>query len=195
MTQQTIGIRADGFILAGGDSTRFGRDKATALYEGEALIDRCLGRLREVGVSQSIVTPDRTRYSDREVCILAEEREGLGPVEGLRVALETCRRPWALVLAVDMPRVDHAMLSALMSQADEEDHALCFLDSDGRRHPFPGIYRTTLAPLVARMSDAGSMQRLLNHVGARTLRREQIPEIADLDRSLMNVNRPEDLAG
>lgn len=194
MTHQRNRTRADGFILAGGDSARFGRDKAVALYDGEALIDRCLGRLQEIGVSQTIVTPERSRYSDREAAILAKERKGLGPVEGLRVALEKCRQPWALVLAVDMPRVDQSMLSALLRLADDEDRAICFLDSSGRRHPFPGLYKTTLGPLVTRMSEASSMQKLLNHAGARALRVEQIPEIADLDARLMNVNRPEDLS-
>jgi molybdopterin-guanine dinucleotide biosynthesis protein A len=186
--------RTEGFILAGGGSVRFGKDKALALYECRPLLDWSLEALHGVGAVPCIVTPQGADYRARPAAILSEEQEGLGPVEGVRVALERCRSRWAILLAVDMPRVDGRLLRALLSRAREADRAICLVDSAGRRHPFPGLYRPELAGLALLLRESGSMQRLLDQAPVRTLSAEDLPEIPDLDARLLNVNQPEDLA-
>lgn len=181
----------EGFVLVGGTSSRFGSDKATALYRGRTLLDRATVAIRLLGLPTAIVGPQAERYRTQADRAVTGERPGLGPAEGLRAALEACAAPWAIVLSVDMPLVDPAILRVLCDAVHPEDAAACFLDAAGLRHPFPGLYRRELAGRIAAEPAPLPLQRLLDAVSARAI------EVAPLrrygDSFLLNVNRPDDL--
>ncbi len=72
-----------GAILAGGAATRFGSDKASALFEGRALIDHVIAALAPQVSAMVIVGrdwPGQTRIDDLPIA-------GLGPIGGLAGAL------------------------------------------------------------------------------------------------------------
>ncbi|MBM3287648.1 MAG: molybdenum cofactor guanylyltransferase, partial [Candidatus Eisenbacteria bacterium] len=87
-----------GFVLAGGESRRFGRDKALANYEGRPMLQRALDALRDAGLEPAVVAPDAGPYRSLCSSFVTSERPGRGPVEGLRAALKATQEPWALVL-------------------------------------------------------------------------------------------------
>lgn len=180
----------EGFVLVGGTSSRFGRDKARVLYRGRTLLDHALEAIRSLGLPVAIVGPQAERYRVRADRFVTDERPGFGPAEGLRAALEACAAPWALVLSVDMPLVDGATLRALCAATEAGDRAACFVDPSGLRHPFPGLYRSDLRAAFAGDYPPGSLQRLLDSCAARVL---DAAEHAGSFAFLMNVNRPEDL--
>ena len=76
-----------GALLAGGDSTRFGSDKALAVWRGRSLIEQAADALR--GCSDEIVicgrvSPGVQNLNDRP-------QAGLGPLGGLNAALHHAR--------------------------------------------------------------------------------------------------------
>jgi molybdenum cofactor guanylyltransferase len=208
-----------GFVLAGGGSRRFGSDKAMAIFRDRRLVSYPLGALRSVGLSPTIVAPHAESY--REWCrdALTDERPGLGPLGGVWAVLQASRREWALILSVDMPCVEEAHLLPLLSRiARSPDlQAICYADSDGRRHPFPGAYNRSLLGLIEDLVDgcrpiaAGSredhgstesrsstrggrsMQWLLDRARTALLGSGDLGAEIDLSAALRNVNRPEDL--
>jgi molybdopterin-guanine dinucleotide biosynthesis protein A len=180
----------EGFVLAGGASSRFGSDKATAVFDGRPLLDRAIDAIRSLGLAAAIVGPGAARYGARADRCVTGERPGLGPAEGLRTALESCAAPWAVVLSVDMPLVDGAILRSLCAAAHPEDRAVCFLDSSGLRHPFPGLYRRELAERIAAQPAPLSLQRVLDAARARGIATAAFDPGGSF---LLNVNRPEDL--
>ncbi len=207
-----------GFILAGGRSQRFGSDKALAVFRGRPLICYPIAALREIGISPAIVAPHADRY--REWCAEAvtSERPGLGPIEGVRAALLASSSGWAFILSVDMPLVGPGLLEALRSRAESLPRldAICFVDSKGRRHPFPGLYNRSLialfnepeggeeaAPASARgglagaefdspLQGDGSMQSLLDAARAEFVGPRDVVGSIDLEIALLNVNRSAD---
>nr|WP_295659366.1 molybdenum cofactor guanylyltransferase [Polymorphobacter sp.] len=72
-----------GAVLAGGASSRFGSDKAKALFHGKALIEHVISRLRRQ-VSDLVVVG---RDYPGEASIPDRPAPGLGPLGGLCAAL------------------------------------------------------------------------------------------------------------
>jgi len=98
-----------GVVLAGGQSQRMGADKARLQWRGQSLIDRALSALRASGCTRIIVSgnyPDYAHVADRY-----PER---GPLGGLASIAAVAPESRWLVLAVDQPLVDTALLRPLL---------------------------------------------------------------------------------
>ena len=194
----------EAFVLAGGRSLRFGSNKALAEWEGRPLLAHALHVVEELGLSARVVCRDPDPYRPWASSFITSERPGLGPAEGIRVALLAAAAPWALVLGTDMPGVDTGLLRLLWGAVEDEGNpgehgedpgasAICFRDSSGRRHPLPGLYHGSLIDLYSGLGDAPALNALLDRAHARVLGPEDVPPGTDLDRRLRNVNRLEDL--
>jgi len=102
-------------VLAGGHSTRMGRDKAQiVLPNGRSLLDQALHTLRSAGASELFVSVRQGqsygRPGTREV---ADSAEGCGPLAGLVAALEAASSDRIVVLAVDLPAMSCEYLQKL----------------------------------------------------------------------------------
>jgi molybdopterin-guanine dinucleotide biosynthesis protein A len=189
---ETMRSPVDGFVLVGGGSRRFGSDKARALFEGETLVRRAAALLRRSGCTVHLAGAVERDYGIEDAAWVTDEEPGRGPAAALAGCLHRARA-WALVLAVDMPWLTTGVLDRLMARRDEGAAlAICFRDTSGRRHPFPGLYHRDLLEMLA-SGPFGSMQEILD--GARILLLDQgsEPEDLDLSRGLRNANRPDDL--
>jgi molybdenum cofactor guanylyltransferase len=186
----------EGFVLAGGASSRFGSDKALARDGGPPFLVRALDALGSLGLTPRVVTRDAPPYARWARAFVMAERPGLGPAEGLRAALRSTTRPWALVLAVDMPGVTGALLRPLLHAGPPSPgsppRAVCYSGPGGRRHPLPGLYPRGALDVLERLPDDASLQSLLDAVPHRLIGPADAGSGVDLAAALRNVNRPED---
>ncbi len=102
-----------GLVLTGGASRRFGVDKATLLVDGERLVDRTERLLGAVADPVLEVGPGHGRAPATR-----EAPPGSGPLASVAAgaaALDEMgvRSRWVVVLAVDLPRLDVALLEWL----------------------------------------------------------------------------------
>ncbi|HEX7654401.1 MAG TPA: molybdenum cofactor guanylyltransferase [Verrucomicrobiae bacterium] len=104
-------------ILAGGRSSRMGRDKSGLLYEGQTWLARQLNVVQAAGASEILVSgrPDRDD-SRLGFKVLTDVFPDGGPVSGIHAALQAARHPSVLVLAVDMIGVSAEFLIRLQGQ-------------------------------------------------------------------------------
>lgn len=119
----------DAIVLAGGGSTRFGRDKLAAVVDGVPLLDRVLGAA--AAAEQRIVVGTR-RPVTGDVRWTREQPPGGGPAAGAVAGLDLVRAPWVLLLAGDLPYVGGATLSRLLEAAAGGEGSL-LVDDAGRR--------------------------------------------------------------
>ncbi len=93
--RQRSGVKAEpsaangmplGCVLAGGASSRMGRDKATLLYRGEPLVAHAVRCLREVGC-QPFIAGARVAGLERFAPVLADRYPGCGPLAGIESGL------------------------------------------------------------------------------------------------------------
>ncbi len=188
----------EGFVLAGGGSTRFGSNKALASYRGRPLLAHALRALRGLGLNPRVVTRDPDPYRDHALAFVLAENAECGPAEGLRAALGASARSWALVLGADMPGVDASLLRALLERAGSPPaaggpRAFCFEEAGGRRHPLPGLYHRSLAADIGGLGPAPALMAVLDAASVRTVKPGGTAGRGDAAWRLGSVNRPEDL--
>jgi molybdopterin-guanine dinucleotide biosynthesis protein A len=115
-------LQTAGFILAGGASSRMGRDKALLELGGEPLIVRT-ARLVESVVGPATVVGDSAAFRALGLRTIADDWPGAGPLGGIATALRAASAPWSLVVACDLPYLtkpwlEYAVARALASEAD-----------------------------------------------------------------------------
>jgi len=104
-------------ILAGGQSSRMGRDKAWLELNGQPLIARQIACARAAGASEVFISGrPHVDYSSLACPILEDEIPDLGPLAGIARALNAIKCPLLLVLAVDMSAMTSDFLKRLYSQ-------------------------------------------------------------------------------
>lgn len=136
-----------GVIIAGGRSTRFGKqDKVVADLAGIPMIRRVARRLGGV-VGELVVNcrTDQTAAIERALSGVsvrfAEDPEtDTGPMAGVRTGLTALNADYAAVVAADMPLVNPAFVSHLFDRAAGHDAAVP--RHDGWLQPTQAVYRT-----------------------------------------------------
>ncbi len=118
-------------------SSRMGRDKALLEVEGETLVERGLGKLRQVCAEVAIAGGDERLSAYGRV--VPDERVGCGPLGGIVAALEQSEYEWNVVLAVDMPLVPVKVLEELVAAAVEGCVAV-MAEAEGRVQPLCAVY-------------------------------------------------------
>ena len=186
----------EGFILGGGANSRMGRRKASLKLGGRSLVKIARSALsaiaddiRAVGERWSDDTGDGLEWI---ADVSAGEKSSL---LGLTTALTYCKKPWAFVLACDMPFVTKALVERIASFYSSDKDVIVPVQPDGRLQPLCALYRRDVClEKAAELLTAGnrSLHSLINYLNTK---RVDFDEIADLDGSdlfFTNINTPED---
>jgi molybdopterin-guanine dinucleotide biosynthesis protein A len=112
-----------GFILAGGASSRMGRDKGLLDFGGVPLILHT-AQLLEPLVAEVTVVGSPSRYAKLGLRAIADDadgelgqdRLGCGPLAGIATALAATRSRWNLIVACDLPYLSAEWLDWLLSR-------------------------------------------------------------------------------
>jgi molybdopterin-guanine dinucleotide biosynthesis protein A len=195
---------ASAIVLAGGRSSRFGRDKLAEPLDGRPLLAHAVEAVAVVvrdvvviGRPGDSAAPARVgRVAVRH----APDAEPFGgPLVALRRGLELVREPLALIVGGDMPRLAPDVLALLLrTLASSEGMAGVCLVHRGRRQPLPMAVRVgaTTAQVEA-LVGAGerSLQALLAATPTRDLAEVEWRALDPAAETLRDVDRPEDLPG
>ena len=132
------------FILAGGQSTRMGRDKALLGFHGRPLIENMLTKLRTLGFSPRIVgsRPDLAGYAP----IIPDNYPGSGPLAGIEAALAASNDYLNLFLPVDLPLLPAEFLRWMTARALQTSALATIPRLEGRPQPLCAVYHHALLP-------------------------------------------------
>jgi molybdopterin-guanine dinucleotide biosynthesis protein A len=126
-------------ILAGGKSSRMGRDKAWLEHRGQPLIARQIETVRQLQPAAIFISARTTVDCAGLGCpVLLDNFPGQGPLAGIDKALEVMLSPMLLVLAVDMPHVTSVVLGDLAAYGREDAGAIPRFA--GRIEPLAAFY-------------------------------------------------------
>jgi molybdopterin-guanine dinucleotide biosynthesis protein A len=181
-----------GVILAGGESRRMGRDKATLPGPGGAgtMVEYVVGVVGQRCEPVFVVAAPGQPLPALNARIVRDEVRGLGPLpaagRGLRAAAEA-GATFAFVGAVDMPLLEAELIDDLVRLA-VETNAEVVLPWDGRSHYLAAVYRTDLADRIQALVAAGE-RRMSALIDASDAQQIVLPD----SRALANVNTEADL--
>ena len=190
----------DGFILAGGASSRMKRDKANLLLGGKTFVERASSALSAVAPERLFVVGN-LKGSFNGLPILSDEFAGInnerkrGAIIGLHTALSNTKANWAAVLACDLPFVSRDLFQKLASFRDEVSNAVVPVHADGRPQPLCALYRAAnCLPIVEEILNSGdwSLQNFLRRVETRYVRFDEISNLQRAEYFFFNVNTPDD---
>jgi molybdopterin-guanine dinucleotide biosynthesis protein A len=141
---------AAGFVLAGGQSTRMGADKALIQLDGQALVVRALNTVREAGLTASIAG---ARSSLTNYAPVIEDC-GQGPLSGICAALASSSAQYAVFLPVDLPLLPASLLMFLLRHAQVTGAAVTVPSVNGFAQTFPAVVdRASLGTLQSSLTE------------------------------------------
>ena len=182
-----------GIVLAGGSSSRMGRDKAFVEVDGRALVAIAVDALRSGGASRVLVVGGdvpRIRRLDLDVELLADEHPGDGPLGGLTTGLRASRDLIAMVLACDMPAIDGESVARIVGVLADHPTAMVAAPVVGdRRQILTAAYRLAVLPMLDEAFAAGE------RAPRRALQAIEVVDVTGIDPvRLDDVDRPQDLS-
>lgn len=178
-----------GYVLAGGQSTRMGRDKALLQLDGTAMVKRIAKAVEQCTGSAALIG-DPDRYAGLGYPVVPDLRPNMGPLAGIEAALTHSTAEWNLVVACDMACVQSDFLASLCGVAIQlADHFDCMVPQgpDGRMQPLCAVYRSRCLPKISGALDLGN-RRVTDAV--LLLRPYRLTMSAQ--EPFQNLNSPED---
>jgi molybdopterin-guanine dinucleotide biosynthesis protein A len=184
----------EGFILAGGLSSRMGEDKSRLRLGGRTFVEIAAGALATVS-ERVCVVGSRAGAGSHGLPVVRDLHEGLGALGGLHAALAECRAEWAAVVSCDLPFVTCELFARLAALRDVEADAVAPIQEDGRPQPLCALYRAARCRAVAEeLILAGELRprTLLGTVRTRWVSFAELSDLKGSRRFFHNVNTPAD---
>jgi molybdenum cofactor guanylyltransferase len=121
------------FVLAGGRSTRMGRDKALLELEGHPLIDHALAKLRALGFSPRIAgsRPDLASFAP----FVPDNYPQQGPLGGIEAALAATANP-EMLSEVSTLELTRPSGRGNLAETSKRKHLLRICSSDSEQNLF-----------------------------------------------------------
>ena len=178
-----------GLVLAGGHSSRMQREKAALRYHGRTQLEWAMSFI-EPYVDKAFVSVRADQQDDAtraQFALIADTREGLGPIGGIVAAQAHHPEVAWLVIACDLPFLDDATLQALLAARDPQRTATAFRSShDGLPEPLCAVWEPGSRQAIAAYVSSGrtcprkflirSDARLIDEPNARALDNVNTPE-------------------
>ena len=182
-----------GVILAGGESTRMGKNKAFIAINGQRIIDRTVSLFREIFDDVLLVTNTPLDYLELNVKIVTDLVPGKGSLGGVYTGLFFSSSPKAFFVGCDMPFLDRTVIHYFLSLAPTAD--IVVQRTKDYWEPLHAIYPRTLLKPIERLFQQGELTIFKAYQGmkVREVSEEELkPYDPDL-HTLSNFNTPEEL--
>jgi molybdopterin-guanine dinucleotide biosynthesis protein A len=192
-------------ILAGGQSSRMGRDKALIKVGGIPLLRRTCEVALQCASQVFVVTSWTGKYAEivPDRCFLMKEKllpnqsKPQGPLIGFAQGLAQVETEWVLLLACDLPGLNRDILQGWMLQLAQVNEVAALLPQSRQGwEPLCGFYRSDRLPSLTQFIQQGgrSFQGWLDQESVEAIRFSDEPEKKRQEQAMLfNCNTPEDL--
>ena len=187
---------ASGLVLAGGQSRRFGQDKALLRLGSETLLERTIHALLTVTREIVVVGPRTGLVLPSRVRAVPDELPGAGPLVALFTGLRACRYPLAAVVSCDLPFLSPALIAYLLHAAQDSDAVVPRVG--GRLEPLHAVYSKKCIPALSALVESGARDavRLVESGALKHVKIVPEEELSAVDPGLLsffNLNTQDDL--
>lgn len=129
-----------GFVLAGGRSSRMGRDKALLPYKTKTLLEHVAEQVLGAAGSVTLIG-DRDSYQHLGYAVVPDRvPEECGPLGGVYTALGLKTADWSLIVACDFPSICVRHLQHILEEADMSVDCVVPVLDNGDTQPLCALY-------------------------------------------------------
>ena len=141
-------MEVTGIILAGGKSSRMGQDKGLLDLGGRKLVEIAAANLSQI-CSGIIISSNNSVYQQFGYRVIPDVHKDIGPMGGLFSALSASKTRFNIVLSVDLPFVNKALLEYLLGKAEGYE-AVVPVSGKGFYEPLCAVYNCSVLPVIER---------------------------------------------
>ncbi len=134
-----------GIILAGGKSSRMGKDKSFLTIDGKTFIQRQAEKLQQF-CSEIIISTDNDEINIPNTLKVSDIYKNCGPIGGLYAGLKHSTNEFAFVLTVDTPLVSDELISFIVNNSDGFDVTVSAFNE--KIHPLIGMYHKSVVSIL-----------------------------------------------
>jgi len=182
-----------GVILAGGESSRYGRNKALEDFQGERLVDRCVAQLKPHTHPLLVVTNDLAPHWGVQATLVQDIVPRQGPLGGILTALVFSPHDWIFVKAVDMPFFAAELLAHMAEHTKHHDVVVPM--KNGHYEPLFALYNRRCLPAVLRSLERKDFRvtGFYRKLNVKVLREKHWQRMDPKGLSFKNINTSEDM--
>jgi len=183
-------------ILAGGKSSRMGRDKLALEYKGQTLLASVVSRFENEFNNVYLSVADEDKYPEINLPRVVDGFPGCGPMSGLNAAFTALDSAGSLegvfLVAADLPFASPPVARRLIELCGDSEACVIRRD-DGKLEPLFGYYRSSLALRCETALKSGNfkMTALLSEATTRFVSTDELGALWD-ERLVVNLNFPKD---
>ena len=184
-----------GLILAGGKSSRFGKNKALVEVGGVRLIERVIKVMGSVFKQVIIITNTPDEYAYLKLPMIEDLIKGLGPLGGLYTGLESISNETGFFVACDMPFLSEPLIRHIVEFRNEFDVILPKID--WKIEALHGLYNKRCLPAIRELIDSQQYQviRFFPKMRVKYLDEAEIRKYDPELKTFFNINEPRELPG
>jgi molybdopterin-guanine dinucleotide biosynthesis protein A len=191
-------VKVAGYVLGGGGSTRFGRDKALAQIGGKPMLIRMRDLLGSVTHGAHLVAAPG-RYANLGADLVADRWPGEGPLGGIVTALLTTteasgEQEWNLIVGCDMPFLRHQWLAYMIERALASRADVVVPQSEHGLEPLCACWRSSVAGKLQRVFEGGvrKIAEAMKHLKMEVLDETHWKRFDSAGRLFWNMNTAAD---
>ena len=194
--QHTSENYISGIILAGGLSTRLGRDKSIEPIENQTLLSRIYQRLLQITNDITVVVNTEEKAKKIpviDVNIVIDQYPNCGSLGGIFTGLNHAQQEWALVVACDMPFINIQLIEKMIKLRTNHDAVVPYLD--GFPEPTHALYSKKCLPYIEKYLKKNQLQisNFFKEVNIKKLNTEIIKKHDPDLLSFFNINNEKEL--
>jgi len=175
-------------IMAGGQSRRFGSNKAFAKFMGKTFLERVIHAVSQVTERFVLSVRDQSDYPWLKVDKVPDLVKGVGPMGGLYSCFKVLKAETLLLVACDMPLLSSRFIRFMLEFQCEEP--IVVPEAGGQLHPLHARYHKSVVQYIEELIEENrfGMSELLRKVPFKTISQIDAGNHVDLEKVLTNVN-------
>ena len=183
-------------ILAGGKSSRLGREKHAEVIAGKSLIERVISRLQPLSTEILLVisqSQSEISFSLPEVKTLVDIYPRKGSLGGIYTGLVNSTHTNNIVVACDMPFLNPDLLGYMIDLSPDFDIVIPRIGTE--LEPLHAVYSKNCIAPMKDLIERGhfKIDRFFDSVKVRYIEEKELNRLDPEHMSFFNINTQEDL--
>ncbi|MCX7965893.1 MAG: molybdenum cofactor guanylyltransferase [Syntrophorhabdaceae bacterium] len=179
-------------ILAGGASSRMGRDKATININGKSLIEHVYESVKDIFDEIMVISGNTGILNNKKIKVYKDIIPVQGTLTGIVTGLIHSTNPYVFVVACDMPNISHKGIGYIIENTKNEDIIIPKVEKG--YEPLHAVYKKTCIPYMLNLIEKRifKITELFPYVSVKVLKDNPF-FMKDGQSVFININTEEDL--